>query len=305
MNASANLDSVLINPSGVELGQRNAIVWRRASHYHFDHFPGSLSIKSAVSGCAVWETQGGRFEIDPNSYLVLNTGQDYSMTIEAPRSIETFCLFFRPGFVEAACHAHKTADAQLLDDPFGAATAIGFSERLHQYDDRFRPLLTRLHTAVVTRQEATPDWLEEQFIRLANVLVQLRSDVERELEQLPALRCSTRMELYKRLHQGKHFMDASLSCRLSLAEISRHAYLSPFHFHRLFTQTFSVTPQQYHVRCRLERAASMLIYTDLPITTICLDTGFKSVSSFSSRFRKHFGTSPRDFRQQYAKKSKI
>ncbi|ARV62060.1 hypothetical protein BZZ01_28595 [Nostocales cyanobacterium HT-58-2] len=291
-------ESILLNPPGIELGRRNAIVWRQAKDYHFEDFPGSVSIKSVVKGCAVWETQGGRFEVDRNSYIVLNTGQNYSMTIESLSPVETFCVFFEPGFVEDAYRTRKTPNSQLLDDPFCGDISIGFHERIHEHNDRLRVLVTRMHTTVMN-QRVRQDELEEQFIQLANHLVGLRGEVSQEIERLSATRHVTRMELYRRLQDGKRLIDTSLDCRLSLSEIASSVHLSKFHFHRLFTETFRETPHQYHVRRRLERAASFLVSTDIPITTICLNTGFGSLGSFSSLFGKHFGVSPREFRRQY------
>jgi hypothetical protein len=68
--------------------------------YRVRDFAGPLSIKSVRSGEALWETTCGRFPLRPGSYLVVNDGHPYSLTIESARPVETFCLFFRRGLVE-------------------------------------------------------------------------------------------------------------------------------------------------------------------------------------------------------------
>lgn len=153
MEASEQLDSILINPRGSELPRRNAIVWRRARDYHFEDFPGSLSIKSVIRGNAVWETSAKCFQVDPGSYIILNRGQDYAMTSDASESVETFCVFFQPGFVEDAYRTQRLSHARLLDEPLNPDCSIGFYERIHEQTDSFRAFLRRTHTIVVNQKE--------------------------------------------------------------------------------------------------------------------------------------------------------
>jgi len=81
-----------------------------------------------------------------------------------------------------------------------------------------------------------------------------------------------------------------------LSDVARAACLSPYHFHRSFTVAFGKTPHQYLTAHRLERAAQLLRRTPMSVTQICFDSGFESLGSFSSLFRRNFGTSPREFR---------
>jgi AraC-like DNA-binding protein len=59
-----------------------------------------------------------------------------------------------------------------------------------------------------------------------------------------------------------------------------------------------LTPHQYLTRHRLARAALMLRRSARSVTEICFEAGFESPGSFSTLFRRHFGLSPREFRQQ-------
>jgi AraC family transcriptional regulator len=117
------------------------------------------------------------------------------------------------------------------------------------------------------------------------------------MARVPAVRASTREELFRRLTIARSLLEASLQEPMHLEQVAAGACLSPFHLHRLFSQTFRETPHQYHLRRRLERAAHLLTATDLPVTQVCLDCGFQSPGSFSSLFRKTFGASPQQFRR--------
>lgn len=85
---------------------------------------------------------------------------------------------------------------------------------------------------------------------------------------------------------------------LSLEVLAERVNLSPFHFHRLFRATIGETLKQYTQRLRLEKAAYQLKTWDAPIIKIALNAGFHAPETFSRAFRRHFGTSPRAYRQR-------
>lgn len=72
--------------------------------------------------------------------------------------------------------------------------------------------------------------------------------------------------------------------------------LSESHLSRLFVEQFGITPRQYELRRRLQRARDMVSESNLPIKQIAYLLGFRQPSHFTGFFRKHIGRSPRRFR---------
>jgi AraC family transcriptional regulator len=299
----------LINPAGPQIGAANAILWGRAKQYHVAEFPGPLSIKSVVRGAGVWGTAEAKRVVDSGNYLVLNAGRPYSLTIDAREIVETFCLFFRPGFVEDVHRVEEGDPVALLDEPFaaeqlqdkstvangGGRLRVEFFETLHGHDALVTPLLKRMYTRV---REGTPtqEWLEDQFFAVARAMLRVRGRSGKQAARIPAKKLSTRLELYKRLLRGKDFLDSFHAEELPLSEVARAACVSPYHFHRLFREVFVETPNQYLQRKRLERACELLKSTDRGVTEISMDVGFESSTTFSTLFRRTFGHSPREYR---------
>lgn len=81
-----------------------------------------------------------------------------------------------------------------------------------------------------------------------------------------------------------------------LAALARQARLSPFHFLRVFRGVTGVTPHQYLLRLRLQRAAIQLQTGSAKIADIALDAGFGDISNFNRAFRSEFGVNPRAWR---------
>ena len=83
---------------------------------------------------------------------------------------------------------------------------------------------------------------------------------------------------------------------ISLQDMSRVAYVSPFHFNRVFHQITGLPPNKFISAMRLDEAKRLLLNTSLSITDICFDVGYNSLSTFTRRFTERVGLGPREFR---------
>ena len=275
-------------------GDRNVILAGNGRQHYVRDFPGPLSIKSVLRGRATWTTEEGRFVLDSDSVLILDNRQPYGMLIDSPQPVRTFCLFFREGLVEQAWRCVTASSSSLLDDPV-AAPAVGFFDRMHPKVGGIAGILAAMGREVNSGQ-ATAESLEDGFLLAAGELLRFRADLNRAAARVPAVHPATRAELFRRLTLARSIIEASLDESLDLAEIARAACLSPFHLHRLFTRVFGYTPHRYAVWRRIERACRLLAQTDMPVTEVCLATGFQSLGSFSTLFKKVVGYSPQSFR---------
>jgi AraC family transcriptional regulator len=100
-----------------------------------------------------------------------------------------------------------------------------------------------------------------------------------------------------KLRRVTEFINANLEEDLSLAEIASVADLSQFHFSRAFRKTTGLTPQQYVMQQRIERAKELLSKDDLPLVEISLRSGFKNQSHFTALFRKFTKLTPKTWRE--------
>lgn len=99
-----------------------------------------------------------------------------------------------------------------------------------------------------------------------------------------------------KLRRVKEFIDANLEVDLSLSEIAAEAELSQYHFAREFRKTTGLTPQQYLMQQRIEKAKVLLADARLPLVEVSLLTGFKNQSHFTTLFRKFTKLTPKTWR---------
>ncbi|TGN57470.1 AraC family transcriptional regulator [Paracoccus liaowanqingii] len=92
-------------------------------------------------------------------------------------------------------------------------------------------------------------------------------------------------------------LRARLSEDISLDELSAEVRLSPYHFSRMFKQSFGVPPRVYLTQLRVEKACDLLELTDASITAIAMDVGYSSNQVLARVFTKHRYMSPTDYRR--------
>ena len=93
-------------------------------------------------------------------------------------------------------------------------------------------------------------------------------------------------------------MHTHLHQVLTLEDMASVAYLSPFHFNRVFRHLTGIPPGEFLSALRFQAARRLLLTTSLSVTDICFEVGYTSLGSFTSRFTQLVGLSPRLLRQR-------
>src|SRR4051794_11182336 len=103
----------------------------------------------------------------------------------------------------------------------------------------------------------------------------------------------------RHLLRAKDLADGRYFEPLTVSDLACVAGLSPAHFSREFRRVFGESPHRYLLTRRLERAAALLRNTDRSVTEICFAVGLTSVGSFTTSFRRAYGTTPLGYRAAF------
>ena len=74
--------------------------------------------------------------------------------------------------------------------------------------------------------------------------------------------------------------------------------MSRYHFCRLFSKSTGISPHQYLIKSRIERAKELLLQKHQSVADVALQVGFTSQSNFTRHFKKLVGATPRKFSSQ-------
>lgn len=122
--------------------------------------------------------------------------------------------------------------------------------------------------------------------------------VIRHGSSLPARRFRARPLPLASLRLVADHIDANLAGAVSVEQLARIARLSEHHFMRSFGLATGMTPYQFVLRQRLERAKRLLRDTPIPIAQVALEAGFANQSHLTQTFRRLFASTPAEYRVQ-------
>lgn len=99
------------------------------------------------------------------------------------------------------------------------------------------------------------------------------------------------------LQDAVEFIEGTLDRRVSLRQIAAAVALSPFHFARSFRTATGLSPYQFVLRRRVERASELLL-RGFDIAAAATASGFADQSHLTTHFKRRWGMTPRVFQRE-------
>ncbi|MDO6429279.1 AraC family transcriptional regulator [Flavitalea sp. BT771] len=245
------------------------------------------------SRCTV---DGQTSRIGEGSYFISNQAQPYTLQVEKGAETETFNIHFGEYFAESVLHSMITPADRILDQGTDKQmTPVSFFNQLHRRDAVFDTLIQQIIQSN-TQHGFNKLLFEEQLTALLAHHLRQHRHIMEAVHKLPAVRLSTRLQVYKQLARAIDLIHDSLGEALTLEALAREACLSKYHFLRLFRVAYGSSPHQYIQQLRMEKGRFVLSQTDIPISDVADSLGFVNSQSFSRLFAQRLGMSPTTYR---------
>ncbi len=99
------------------------------------------------------------------------------------------------------------------------------------------------------------------------------------------------------VHCAVNYMSANYANRLQIDDIANTLGISRGYLTSCFKKHMDISPQEFLIRLRMEKAAYLLSHTTDPIGQISDQVGYNDQLSFSKAFKQHYQMSPKAYRE--------
>jgi AraC family transcriptional regulator len=247
-------------------------------HQHLSHFI-CLHLSDPVP--IVWQSQGKRGEktIGPGSMLLVSRGTEDSVVF--PSAVRRILLNLEPGLLlRGFPEADTGRDAEFIDQ-WGVA------------DPQVEFILRALEADLEAGVPAGGLFGESLLCALA-VHLQNRYAVARPV--IPQLRNGLPRA---RLNRVIEFVEANLHREIGLSDLAKTAGMSAHYFSELFKQSVHLSPHQFVLRRRIDRARKLLHNPEMTVLEAAVRSGFADHSHFTKMFRRLVGVTPKAYRAAF------
>lgn len=164
-------------------------------------------------------------------------------------------------------------DPQLLLEATQKKDIIRFSNPI-VYDYRIQEKILSLSHAILSEKDEA--LCNELFLSLTDSLIQTNLSTDNKKDDIL-------------IRKAKDILHANLETVLKLEEICKELDLSKFQFIRLFKAHTGISPYQYFLNCKVERA-KQLIEKNRDIYTAVAECGFVDLTHLNKHFKSVYGT---------------
>lgn len=102
----------------------------------------------------------------------------------------------------------------------------------------------------------------------------------------------------RELRRAAEYVEENIARNPSLTELAEEAGMSRYRFARLFKQSTGLSPHQYVIARRVERAKRLLELEGSSLHEVALGAGFSDQAHLTRHFKRFIGTTPGEFRRR-------
>jgi AraC-like DNA-binding protein len=242
-----------------------------------------------LEGHLVWEAQGGRkIELRGGEYCLTCPGDNFVI----PHNVLAPCYLM---WILLNPFAENTGEYSLLsqhelEDMLGILTQNkDFKAKITESMQFYLNEISKI-ADVSSKKEISPLGMHKIRLSLMGILFEsVKAANERVSTHLPSSAFS---------RDVKQLVLDYPSRFLSVAEIASHFNLSPSLFCKKFKKETGLTLADFVRRIKLEESLKPVRNSSKSITEIAYSLGFSSSQYYATLFKKYFGKTPRQFRNE-------
>lgn len=264
----------------------------------FEHFHSYYEIHVLLSPNAIHFLEGVPYPIESHDFVLLP-----------------------PSLLHKTCYPEKEPSKRLIITFMYPENALGFRDsyndllspfysdtRIYRFPEKQLGILTDLINQMVNlafqdqpeRAFSTQELsgtkelvLHSLFIRFLYCLNQFQDSNIYEKNEITD-------KVTERIYSVSNYIHTHYREDMTLDELARESYMSPYYLSHQFKRITGYTLTQYIQWIRVRNCQFLLLNTAEKVTDIALECGFSSFSHFNRVFRKFCNESPSEYRKNHA-----
>ncbi|ODM27354.1 AraC family transcriptional regulator [Acetivibrio mesophilus] len=240
-------------------------------------------------GHAVFEIAGYPAEIGPNDIIIIKPNQPHKFIVKSESGCEFIVLSFK--FVNRFDGQYSDVSLEnFLDFVSSKETGAFITLKVSQKNDII-VLLNR-----ILKEKENPDIGSEliNYLLVMELFVLISRALKMEWENSIKNKSPKLKEL---IQASVNYINNNYERDISLKDIARYVFLSTSYFTRAFKEEMGISPINYLLQVRVERAKELLKDTDSRISDIALSVGFSNQQRFNDIFKKYVKLTPLQYRK--------
>ena len=256
----------------------------------------SYSIKYVMQGSEHYVYQNRRYIVGAGRFLLVNREQPLDLFIKGKKKARAYCIHLNPSLVQQIYTEMQHSAEALLDRPFEYLALPDFEQVIYSdKENSLGSLLRELPRQLDASTSTIPVNEEEWYYRLGKALLQIQHQAPKTTPSLGVIRNSTSKELLRRLSIAREMLESNCCEPLQIATIAQTCMLSESHLFRSFKKVYGISPHQYMLQKRLDKAAGLIRTGAMQVQEVAATCGFADLASFSKAFKKAQGMAPTRF----------
>lgn len=224
------------------------------------------------------QIQGKKYTVEKNQYVILPPDIPYSFGADEKDPWTIYWLHFRGKLSNSFFPAHL-APGSILPNEYSR-----LQDRLQLFEEIYGCF--------------SMGYIKEYMIYSSMCLYMFLASFI-YLEQYRHIQIPTHKE-YPFSSRVIHYMQENIQHNISLEQLAAYFKYSPSHFSMLFQKETGVSPINYFIRIKIQKACQYIELTNLKLNEIALQLGFEEPAYFSRIFTKVMGISPSEYRKKEA-----
>lgn len=241
-------------------------------------------------GFAVFEISGQSVSLGPNDIVIIKPMQFHKFIVKSESGCEFIVLNFKFGNKINGEYSEIPLE-DFLNFVSSRETGAYITLKVSQKNE----IIVLLNRILKERESSEPGSEFLNYLLVLELFVLLSRALKMEWENSIKTKSPKLKEL---IGISINFIHTNFERDISLGDIARFVFLSPSYFTRAFKEETGVSPINYLLKVRIERAKELLADTSLKISDIALSVGFSNQQRFNEMFKKYAHLTPLQYRKK-------